>query len=104
LSTLPRSFFGRSSTKTTQRGYLCLLRCALTWSCNSAAIRVSLPEVDVSLSEQLGAGIDTFRAMRLDRAYAGAPARARSAHGVEMIEKLGEMVATEVLEAIGAGR
>jgi len=67
-------------------------------------IRVALPEVDVSLSGQLGAGIDTFRAMGLDRAYAGAPARARTAHGVEMIEKLGEMVATEVLEAIGAGR
>jgi creatinine amidohydrolase len=67
-------------------------------------IRVALPDVDVSLSERLGAGVDTFRAMGLDRAYAGAPARASAAHGVEMIERLGEMVATEVLEAIGAGR
>jgi creatinine amidohydrolase len=68
------------------------------------AIRVSLPDVEVSLSDRLAAGIDTFRAMGLDRAYAGAPARAHAAHGVEMIERLGEMVATEVLEAIGAGR
>ncbi len=67
-------------------------------------IRAALPDVDVSLSERLAAGIVTFRAMGLDRAYAGAPARASAAHGVEMIERLGEMVATEVLEAIGAGR
>jgi creatinine amidohydrolase len=67
-------------------------------------IRAALPDVDVSLSERLAAGIVTFRAMGLERAYAGAPARAHAAHGVEMIERLGEMVATEVLEAIGAGR
>ena len=67
-------------------------------------LRAALPDVDVSLSERLDAGIDTFRAMGLDRAYAGAPARARAAHGVEMIERLAEMVSTEVLEAIEASR
>src|SRR5262249_43432945 len=37
LSTLPRSFFGRSSTNTTQRGYLCLDSLAWTWALSSAA-------------------------------------------------------------------
>jgi creatinine amidohydrolase len=68
------------------------------------AARAALPEVDVSLSRKLGAGVSTFRAMGLARAYSGDPARARPEHGAEMIARLGEMVATEVAEAIAAGR
>lgn len=66
------------------------------------AIRAALPDVDVSLSEKLRAGITDFVAMGLSRAYAGSPARARPEHGLAMIERLGEMVAAEVAEAIQA--
>jgi len=38
------------------------------------AARAGLPEVPVSLSERIGAGVTSFAAMGLDRAYAGAPA------------------------------
>jgi creatinine amidohydrolase len=65
--------------------------------------RRALPEVPISLSEKLGAGIETFREMGMDRAYAGAPAQASAAEGDELLERLGEMVATEVLEALGPG-
>ena len=61
----------------------------------------SLPEVDVSLSEMLLAGRTRFREMGLTRAYAGAPARASAAHGDEMLDRLAEMVAVEVLTAMG---
>jgi creatinine amidohydrolase len=60
----------------------------------------SLPAVEVSLSEQLRSGVGTFREMGLERAYAGAPARASAAQGEEMLERLAEMVACEVLEAM----
>jgi len=62
-------------------------------------LRQTLPDVDVSLSEKLRAGVATFRAMGLDRAYAGFPARASSAHGADMIARLAEMVAGEILDA-----
>lgn len=63
--------------------------------------RATLPEVPISLSEKLGAGVDTFRAMGMDRAYAGAPAEASADEGDELLDRLGEMVATEVLEGLG---
>src|SRR5262249_30640188 len=37
LSSFPRSFFGRSSTNTTQRGYLCFDSRACTWALSSSA-------------------------------------------------------------------
>ncbi len=47
LSTLPRSFFGRSSRNSMKRGYLCFVRWARTWAFSSSATtsrgRVSLP-------------------------------------------------------------
>jgi creatinine amidohydrolase len=64
-------------------------------------LMASLPEVDVSLSEKLKAGTTRFRDMGLDRAYAGAPARASAAHGDEMLARLSEMVAVEILSAMG---
>ncbi|RMH40258.1 MAG: creatininase family protein [Deltaproteobacteria bacterium] len=64
------------------------------------AIRSELPEVRVSLSEQLRAGVTDFVDMGLDRAYAGAPAAASAAEGRETLDALATMVVTEVLEAL----
>jgi creatinine amidohydrolase len=63
--------------------------------------RVKLPEVPVSLSEKINEGVEDFAGMGLENAYAGAPARATTAHGQEMIERLAGMVATTVCEAMG---
>lgn len=64
-------------------------------------IYAALPEVDISLSEALRAGKHRFREMGLERAYAGAPARATAAHGEEMLGRLAEMIAFEILFAMG---
>jgi creatinine amidohydrolase len=69
------------------------------------AVRVSLiaelPDVDISLSEMLRAGKTRFTEMGLTRAYAGSPSRARAEHGEEMLARLSEMVAGEILAAMG---
>jgi hypothetical protein len=57
--------------------------------------------VPVSLSEKLAAGVTTFEAMGMPAAYAGDPATASVEEGEQMIQKLGEMVVGEVLEALG---
>lgn len=62
-----------------------------------------LPEVAVSLSDQIAQGVERFTEMGMTQAYAGAPARASVAHGEEMLARLAEMVAVTVLEALGAG-
>ena len=67
------------------------------------AARAGLPEVKVSLSDQLRAGVTDFLAMGMSRAYAGAPAEATAAEGRELYERLAEMVAGEVLAALGRG-
>jgi creatinine amidohydrolase len=64
------------------------------------AARAGLPEVAVSLSDAIAAGVNEFKAMGLDRAYAGAPAAATAAEGEELLDQLAIMVATEVLEAV----
>lgn len=61
-----------------------------------------LPEVPVSLSDGIRAGQVTFRAMGLDRAYAGAPAAATAAEGDAQLDLLAAMIETEVLEALTA--
>jgi creatinine amidohydrolase len=66
-----------------------------------AELAASLPEVPISLSEQLASGVSDFRAMGLERAYAGAPAQATLAEGRELLDLLAEMVVTEVLEGLG---
>jgi creatinine amidohydrolase len=71
--------------------------------CDEAA-RAQLPEVPVSLSDKLRAGISDFAAMGLDRAYAGAPAQATAAEGEELFERLADMVVGEVLGALDARR
>jgi len=65
------------------------------------ALIAELPDVDISLSEMLQAGKTRFTEMGLTRAYAGAPSRATAAHGEEMLARLSEMVAGEVLAAMG---
>ncbi|HKE16106.1 MAG TPA: creatininase family protein [Kofleriaceae bacterium] len=69
--------------------------------CDEAA-RAGLPEVPVSLSDKLRAGIDDFAAMGLDRAYAGAPAAATPAEGDDLFDRLADMVVGEVLDALRA--
>jgi creatinine amidohydrolase len=62
--------------------------------------RAALPNVPISLSDQLRAGVGTFAAMGMDRAYAGDPAAATAAEGDTLLDRLAEMVATEVVEAL----
>ena len=65
------------------------------------ALRTRLPAVPISLSERLAAGVMTFEAMGMTAAYAGDPAAATIAEGDQLIQRLGEMVVGEVLEALG---
>jgi creatinine amidohydrolase len=65
------------------------------------AARAALPEVPISLSEQLKAGVGTFAQMGMVRGYAGDPAAATAAEGDDLLGRLGEMVAAEVIEALG---
>jgi creatinine amidohydrolase len=66
--------------------------------------RAALPEVPISLSQQLGAGVTTFSAMGMDRAYAGAPAAATAAEGETQLDRLADMIVAEVTEALAAQR
>jgi creatinine amidohydrolase len=62
----------------------------------------ALPDLEVSLSDGIKAGKHSFRAMGLDHAYTGAPARATAAEGADLLGRLGTMIATEVFEALAA--
>lgn len=62
------------------------------------SIQQQLPEVPVSLSEKLSQGISDFKSMGLDQAYAGAPALATREEGQWLLDKLTDMVVTEVRE------
>jgi creatinine amidohydrolase len=64
-------------------------------------LRTRLPAVPISLSEKLAAGVTTFEQMGLEAAYAGDPAAASVEEGEQLIQRLGEMVVGEVLEAMG---
>lgn len=66
------------------------------------AARAALPPVPISLSQQLGAGVTTFAAMGLDRAYAGDPAAATADEGHAQIDRLAAMIAGEVAERLAA--
>jgi len=69
-----------------------------------AAVRAGyekLPSIDTSLAEGIRAGKKTFAEMGLDRAYTGSPAEASREEGEATYEKLAEMIATEVAEALG---
>jgi creatinine amidohydrolase len=62
----------------------------------------TLPDLDVSLAKEMRAGRSTFLEMGLTRAYTGAPAKASRGEGLELYEKLADMIVTEVLEGIAS--
>lgn len=64
------------------------------------AARAGLPEVAVSLSEKLSAGVTDFVEMGLDRAYAGAPASATVEEGEALYALLVEMVVATITERL----
>ncbi len=64
------------------------------------AARAALPAISISLSEQLQAGVTTFAAMGMDRAYTGAPAAATAGEGEVQLARLAEMIVAEVCEAM----
>lgn len=59
-----------------------------------------LPDVHISLSKKIAEGVDAFEAMGLNRAYTGSPRVATAAEGEALLERLADMIATEVLEAL----
>jgi hypothetical protein len=65
------------------------------------ALRTRLPPVPISLSDKLREGVMTFEAMGMQTAYAGDPAAATIDEGEQLIQRLGEMVVGEILEAMG---
>ncbi len=60
----------------------------------------SLPEVNISLSENLEKGVTDFLEMGMEDAYAGRPADATAGEGEEMLNRLATMIATEVRESL----
>jgi creatinine amidohydrolase len=65
------------------------------------AIRNVLEPVPISLSKQLDAGVTTFVAMGMELAYSGDPASASIEEGERMIQRLAEMVVSEIRQALG---
>jgi creatinine amidohydrolase len=65
------------------------------------AARAGLPPVPISLSERLTAGIDTFAAMGMDRAYAGDPAAATAVEGDVLLDRLAAMIDGEIAASLG---
>lgn len=63
-------------------------------------VRNSLPEVPISLSDKLQAGVGDFKGMGMSQAYAGAPALATAEEGEEILDKLTAMICTEILETL----
>jgi creatinine amidohydrolase len=62
-----------------------------------------LPSLAVSLAAEIKAGKATFLEMGLDRAYTGAPAEATAEEGERLLDRLAEMIVTEVTEGLAAG-
>lgn len=65
-------------------------------------LAASLPTVPVNMARAIADGLDEFRAMGLERAYAGSPAEATAAEGEATFETLVEML-TEIVRAVAAG-
>ena len=59
-----------------------------------------LENVPVSLSDQINKGVTDFLEMGMENAYAGSPSTATVTEGKETLEKLAEMIATEVVESL----
>lgn len=62
----------------------------------------ALPDLEMSLSDGIKAGKNSFLAMGLDQAYTGAPARATAEEGTDLLGRLATMIAVEVREALAA--
>ena len=62
--------------------------------------RAALPDVPVSLSEQLMAGVSDFKEMGMHDAYAGSPSSATAEEGEELLALLAEMIIAEVAESL----
>jgi creatinine amidohydrolase len=60
-----------------------------------------LADVPISLSAGLQAGLATFIEMGMSQAYAGSPSRGSVAEGNEMIDRLADMVVSEVIDGLG---
>jgi len=69
--------------------------------CVRQEVADELPALETSLADGINNGLTTFRAMGIDRAYTGAPAAATPEEGETMLDKLSEMVLTEVQDALG---
>ena len=67
-----------------------------------AELARTLPTVPVNMARAIASGETRFRAIGLERAYAGSPALASPAEGEETFAVLAEML-TEVVRAVAAG-
>jgi creatinine amidohydrolase len=63
-----------------------------------------LPPLDTSLADGIQRGLTNFKQMGIERAYTGDPAAASAAEGEALLDKLAEMVVTEISEALGPAR
>lgn len=59
-----------------------------------------LPKKGVSLSDEIKAGRSRFVEMGMDRAYTGAPAEATNQEGEELLDRLVDMIVSEVTESL----
>lgn len=67
--------------------------------------RALLPPIGISLSDKLASGVTDFMDMGIEEAYTGDPAAATAEEGDQLLDRLAEMVETEVFEALDrAGR
>ena len=57
-----------------------------------------------TVSRELRAGLTTFRAIGMDRAYTGAPSEATRDEGDALYERLAEMITVEVVESLASLR
>jgi len=62
----------------------------------------ALPSLDANLATGIRAGLTTFRAIGMDRAYTGAPSEATRDEGEALYARLAEMIAVEVLESLAS--
>lgn len=60
----------------------------------------ALPDLSISLSDGIKAGLSTFRSMGMDKAYTGSPMQASSEEGEELLGKLSDMIVACVTEAL----
>jgi len=62
----------------------------------------ALPSLDANLATGIRAGLTTFRAIGMDRAYTGAPSEATRGEGEALYARLAEMITIEVLESLAS--